>query len=114
MAARVIWSVLLVLLLVGLSAHAASIANQQAATTSVSTTASVLTFAKPVLLMLVNDGPDPVYVRLDAGTATAASPAFALKLGEALAPPQTLSRVSLICATGTSASVRSLAYEVAP
>jgi hypothetical protein len=114
MAPRLFITLTLLLALVGVTAHAATIANQQAATTSVGTSASTLTFTKPVLLLLVNDGPDPVYVRLDSGVATAAPPAFALQLGESLAPPQTLSRVSLICATGKSASVRSLAYEVAP
>jgi hypothetical protein len=114
MAPRLMITLALLLALVGVTAHAATIANQQAATTAVGTTASTLTFAKAVLVMLVNDGPDPVYVRLDGTAATAAAPAFALQLGESLAPPQTVSRVSLICATGKSASVRSLAYEVAP
>jgi hypothetical protein len=72
-------------------------------------TNSAVSFGFNGYVVIVNDGPNHVYVSL-VGT-TAATTDFQLKSGESLAPNDPTTGIGLICATAESATVRVLALE---
>jgi hypothetical protein len=88
----------------------ATIADQFTETVAATDEPTLVSFGFAGYVLLVNDGPQAVYVQLGDGAVDTNQ--FALASGEALSPAHRTAGAGLVCASGLTASVRILAYGV--
>jgi hypothetical protein len=98
-----------IILATALLAQAVFIKAEYFEIVSAEDTNSAVSFGFNGYVVIVNDGPNHVYVSLVGTTATTND--FQLKSGESLAPNDPTTGLGLICATAETATVRVLALE---
>ena len=98
-----------IILLTAVLARAVYIKAEYFTAASASQTNTAVTFGFNGYPLLINDGPNTVYVSLVGTVATTSD--FQLKSGESLAPIDPTTGVGLICATAETATVRVYALE---